>query len=387
MSTTLTTPPASARHDTPLQQALLGQRGPTRQAVRRMLWLLPSYLFADAMLLLGVRLQRIPVEPALFMAGWCALGLLAFYVLLRSGWAAGRQEPYLAYPQVLFNISSVLLAYATIELSRVLALQWLCLTLAFDMHRLSKRQSWAATLIAMGGLSLVVAHQLWAHPGRYNVVGETVNILMALVGLPILVFVSGLARKLRQQGEKQKADMAEALSQMQALAIRDGLTRAFTRRHMQQLLEEEAARQRRTGRPLCVAMLDIDFFKKVNDRHGHAVGDAVLIDFTHLAEDEIDKGHVLGRWGGEEFIVLMPDTTLAHAQETLGLLREAVHAHEWAAHAPELRVTFSAGVSQHQVGHKLELTVDHADQAMYVAKSRGRDRVIASDATRGRGRP
>jgi diguanylate cyclase (GGDEF)-like protein len=134
-------------------------------------------------------------------------------------------------------------------------------------------------------------------------------------------------------------------------------------------------------------MLDIDLFKKINDLHGHAVGDAVLIDFTHLAQDEIDKGHMLGRWGGEEFIVLMPDTTLGHAQETLGLLREAMHAHDWPAHASDLRVTFSAGVALHLPDHKLEHTIEHADQAMYAAKSRGRDRVIAFDATRGGGTP
>lgn len=381
MSATLPPKHAKLLSDTPLLQALLGPAGPTRQAVKRLLWLLPSYLFAGAMLVLGVRMGRIAAEPAWAMTAYASSGLSVFYVLLRSGWAAQRSEPNLAYPQVLFSISAVLMAYATVELTRVLALQWLCLTLVFDMHRLSKRQVQLATAIAMGGLSAIVLHELLTHPGKYNVVGEIINIVMACVSLPILVMVSGLARKLRQQGEKQKADMAKALSQMQALAIRDGLTRCFTRRHMQQMLDEEVARQRRTGRAFCVAMLDIDLFKKVNDQHGHAVGDAVLNDFAHVVQDEIDKGHMLGRWGGEEFMVLMPDTPVAHALETLGLIREAMHGHNWVAHAPDLAITFSGGVSLHRLDDKLEHTIDRADQAMYAAKSQGRDRVIASGAT------
>jgi diguanylate cyclase (GGDEF)-like protein len=379
MSTTLTPKQSHAFSDAPLLQALLGPPGPTRQAVKRMLWLLPSYWFAGAMLILGVHMDRIPAAPAWALAAYATFGLFTFYLLLRSGWAARRRDPTLAFPQVLFSISAVLITYATIDVTRVLVLQWLCLILAFDMHRLSKRQVQAATLIAMAGLSTIIGHALLTTPGKYNVVGEMINIVMASLSMPILVLVSGLARRLRKQSEKQKADMAEALSQMQALAIRDGLTRSLTRRYMQQMLEEEVARQRRTGRVFCIAMLDIDLFKKVNDKHGHAVGDAVLIDFAHLAQDEIDKGHKLGRWGGEEFMVLMPDTNLAHAIETLALIHEAVHAHNWAAHAPDLKVTFSGGVSQHLLNDKLDDTIQSADEALYAAKKQGRDRVLTSD--------
>jgi diguanylate cyclase (GGDEF)-like protein len=379
MSTTLTPQQSHAFSDTPLLQALLGPPGATRQAVKRMLWLLPSYWFAGAMLILGVHMGRIPADPAWALTAYATVGLSVFYVLLRSGWAARRREPTLAFPQVLFSISTVLITYATIDITRVLALQWLCLILAFDMHRLSKRQVQAATAIAMVGLSAIIGHALLTMPGHYNVVGEIINIVMASVSMPILVLVSGLARRMRQQSEKQKADMAEALSQMQALAIRDGLTRSLTRRYMQQMLDEEVARQRRTGRVFCVAMLDIDLFKKVNDRHGHAVGDAVLIDFAHVAQDEIDKGHKLGRWGGEEFMVLMPDTSLPHALDTLALIQESVHGHNWAAHAPDLKVTFSGGVSQHRLDDKLDDTIRRADEALYAAKRQGRDRVLTSD--------
>lgn len=381
MSTTLTPssngdPPGHGRW----RVALLGPPGPRRQAVKRLLWLVPSYSFAGLMLALGVHMQRIPPASLWLMTAYCTVGLLIFYGLLRSGWAARRAEPTLAFPQVMFGIGSVLLTYMTIELTRALALQWLCLTLVFDMHRLSRRQVLIATLTAMVGLTAIVGQQLLMHPGRYNIVGELINIVMASLSMPILVLVSGIARQMRKQSEQQKIELAETLAQMQALAIRDGLTRAFTRGHLQQLLDEEVARQRRSRRVFCVAMLDIDYFKKINDKHGHAIGDAVLIDFARVAQATIDKSHMLARWGGEEFLVLMPETSLPHAVEALARLREAIHQHDWHRLAPDLKVTFSGGVCQHLRNDKTAQVIEQADEALYTAKAQGRDRVVAASS-------
>lgn len=365
--------------DAPWRLALLGPAGPTRQAIKRLLWLWPTYLFVSALLLAGVHLQRIEAGPSWLLCGYSYAGLIVFYVLLRSGWASRKTEPTLAFPQVLFSIGAVLLAYATLEVSRALALQWLCLILAFDMHRIHMRQVRGAVAISMAGLSGIVVYDLLMQPGRFNVAGELINIGMASVTLPVLVLVSGLARRMRKQSEQQHIELANALAQMRALAIRDGLTRAFTRSHMQQLLDEEVARQRRTRRIFCLAMLDIDWFKKVNDLHGHAVGDAVLIDLTQVIELALDKGHAVARWGGEEFMLLMPDTSLLQALDTLNRIRSAVHRHDWARHAAGLRITFSSGVGQHAVGDKLARVVELADQALYAAKNAGRDRVHAAE--------
>jgi len=377
-STLAPSDPPSKTANAPWRQALYGPPGPTRQAIRHLLWLCPTYLFIATLLMVGVHLQRIEAQPAWLLSAYSFTGLLSFYALLRSGWARRQADSGLTFHQVLFSIGAVWLAYATMEVSRALALQWLCLILAFDMHRLHKRQVRNATLIAIAGLSGIVACDLITQPDRFNVIGELINIGMASLTLPILVLVSGLARRMRKQRHQQHIEMAEALAQMQALAVRDGLTRAFTRRHMQQLLDEEAARQRRTRRIFCVAMLDIDWFKKVNDQHGHAVGDAVLVAFTQCVQGALDKGHALARWGGEEFLLLMPDTSLLQALQTLARIRLATHQHEWGRHAPGLRVTFSCGVSQHVPGDKMDHVIDQADQALYTAKAAGRDRVQAA---------
>lgn len=361
---------------------LLGEPGLVRQAVLRLLWLLPSYALALVMLALAVHLERSPLASAMALAAYVVGGLLTFYALLRSGWAARRREPTLAFPQMVFGAGAVVLAYALVPCSRPLALEWLCLMLVFDMHRLQRQQVRRVLLLTILGLSLVVAQELWWH-GRQatlnrHVAGELINLGLASLSLPLFVFVSSLARRLRLQSARQHRDLQQALARRQALVVRDGLTHAFTRHHLQTLIEQEAARQRRTQRLFCLAMLDIDHFKLVNDHHGHLVGDAVLKAFTQLAQTAIGPGHALGRWGGEEFLLLMPETPLPEALATLQRLRTAVHHHDWSAIAAGLTVTFSAGVSQHLPADKAPQVIERADRALYEAKQAGRDRIKAA---------
>ncbi|MDO9236764.1 MAG: GGDEF domain-containing protein [Aquabacterium sp.] len=356
----------------------LGPTSAMRRAILRLAWMLCSYSFVLVSLVLAVYLDRVDAAPARLLGGYILAGGLTFYALLRSGWAHRHNSPTMACPQVLFSIGAVLLAYATIPFSRTLALQWLCLILVFDMHRLQTAQIWACTALALAGLFGIVGYEQLTHTTGVNRVGEWINMGMTAITLPVLVTVSGLARRLRRQNERQRLEMAEALSQMQMLAIHDGLTRTLTRRHMQQLLDEEVSRQKRTRRVFCVAMLDLDWFKQVNDRLGHAVGDAVLIDFAAQVQSALDKGHAVARWGGEEFLILMPETSLPEAITALQRIRLAVHKHDWQRHAGNFRLTFSAGVSQHTVDDKPERILAMADGALYTAKSTGRDRTCAA---------
>lgn len=354
----------------------MGEDARTRPAVERLMWLWAAHLFISSVMWMAVGTGRIPAEPAWIIMIYIYAGLGLFYALLRSGWAARRPETMLAFPQVLHNIGAMLLAYALIEKSRLLAMQWMCLLLIFDMHRLSQRQVYAATSAATVGLVGIAAYDLLRFPDRYHVAGELINIGMAAITMPLLVLMSTFARRVRQQQQAQKAEMARALAQMEALSIRDALTGAYTRRHIQSLMEEECLRSQRTQRPFSVVMLDIDHFKKINDAFGHAAGDAVLADFTECVRRAVAHHHQLGRWGGEEFVLLMPETDLAQALQAMQRAQDAVGRHDWARHAPGLAVTFSAGVQEHATGARLEDSLNAADQALYAAKAQGRDRVL-----------
>jgi len=360
-----------------LKHVVLGPPGPARHGVRRLLWVLPPYAFALGLLAVAVTLGKVEVWHALIMVAYCLGGLGLFYLLLRGGFTATSREPTLAFPQVLFSLGAVGLSYALIALSRGLALQWLCLILIFDMSRLSTRQSRGA---AFGGIGLLLSTLLirwWIEPSGIDLKNELANIAMLGLTVPALLIVTRVGRRQHQRKLDQKAALAETLTQLNALSIRDGLTQLFNRRHMLGLLEEEVKRQQRTQRVFCVALLDLDFFKHVNDQHGHATGDAVLRDFATLARGAFSNSDAVARWGGEEFLVLMSEASQVHALKVLERLRQAVNQHEWCVHAPGLSVTFSAGVCPHTTEDTLTQTLERADAALYQAKAQGRDRALA----------
>jgi diguanylate cyclase len=158
---------------------------------------------------------------------------------------------------------------------------------------------------------------------------------------------------------------------LEQLAMRDGLTGLLNRRAGSERLQQELARHRRSGRPLALALADIDHFKSVNDRHGHAAGDEVLRDVARCLQDACRATDVVVRWGGEEFLVLMPETAADGAAIAGDKLRAAV-----AAHAGAVPVTLSLGLAvPAQAWRTPEAALDAADQALYAAKAGGRNRV------------
>ncbi|HUJ60879.1 MAG TPA: sensor domain-containing diguanylate cyclase [Kofleriaceae bacterium] len=159
---------------------------------------------------------------------------------------------------------------------------------------------------------------------------------------------------------------------------RDALTGLVNRAAIDQRFTRERLLAERGGRPVAVAVLDLDRFKAVNDRHGHATGDLVLREAARTVGACMRRTDIVARWGGEEFVIVMPDTDARGAGRAMEKALDAVRALGVAAPggAP-LRVTFSAGVVESRAGESLELAVSRADQLLYQAKATGRDRVLA----------
>jgi two-component system cell cycle response regulator len=164
---------------------------------------------------------------------------------------------------------------------------------------------------------------------------------------------------------------------VQNLAIRDSLTGLFNHRHTMELLAREVGRAERYQGPVSALMLDIDHFKKVNDEHGHLVGDGVLRDVARLLRSALRTVDSVGRYGGEEFLVLLPQTPPDEARRTGERMRQQIGEHVFRVGKRELRVTVSVGVATWGVGgaHSAEGLIREADQALYRAKEAGRDRV------------
>ncbi len=171
--------------------------------------------------------------------------------------------------------------------------------------------------------------------------------------------------------------MEAAHARLEELSARDGLTGLFNRRHLETRLEEEFARACRHGESLSVLMFDVDHFKEVNDEHGHRAGDEILralADRTHLLLPASDVG---GRYGGEEFTLLLPETDGAGAMAVAERLRRAVAELPFIVHDGELTVTISIGAST--LGPDVashEALLDVADRALYRAKHAGRNQVV-----------
>lgn len=167
---------------------------------------------------------------------------------------------------------------------------------------------------------------------------------------------------------------------LQRLATTDPLTNLFNRRHMTYLAEKELARSERSGHPLAFLILDLDHFKVINDQYGHEAGDRVLTDVALLILQQLRKQDLVARWGGEEFLAVLPDTDLGSARVSAERIRAALLANEW--YSPDgapMAITISAGVSEYQPGDDLAAAINRADRAMYRSKESGRNRV-ESDA-------
>ncbi|MFN8011428.1 MAG: diguanylate cyclase [Holophagaceae bacterium] len=166
--------------------------------------------------------------------------------------------------------------------------------------------------------------------------------------------------------------------QLRNLLVRDSLTGLLNHVHLKDKLRLEVARAARVGSPLAFAMLDLDGFKAVNDTHGHASGDRVLKNLARLLQHRLRRTDVSGRWGGEEFAVILPDTSLPVALQVMEEVRTRFAGMPQEVGRETVHVTLSCGIAAYPEFHDPLGLVDAADQALYAAKRLGRDRCVTS---------
>jgi diguanylate cyclase (GGDEF)-like protein len=201
---------------------------------------------------------------------------------------------------------------------------------------------------------------------------EHLQRLMLALGALLLLIVALVGAA----AAKASARAEEAVRELRRLATTDALTGLVNRRHFHQLLETEVARAERNCRPLSLALLDVDHFKRVNDQHGHPAGDAVLQAVAGLLSRAVRMGDVVARVGGEEFAVLMPDTDVSQAHLTCERLRQTIEAEEVKLeNGRKLQITMSTGVALLAAFEGSTRLVSRADTALYEAKAKGRNQV------------
>ncbi|MGH2606857.1 MAG: GGDEF domain-containing protein [Anaerolineales bacterium] len=239
------------------------------------------------------------------------------------------------------------------------------------MRRLIRRYgtvgiSLAVTLISVAGavgLAAVLDVILKGRIQRYDL--PIAGAIAALLTPLITIHFIRLSHQL---------DLAE--EEMRRLASLDSLTQTYTRGHFLDLAEKEVLRAQRYGRPLSLLLLDIDHFKSINDRYGHSTGDRVLRAAVGLFRRQIRRSDLLGRYGGEEFVILLPETGEGGASVVAERIRVALREEAVSVGSLTVDMTVSIGLTSLRPDMQdIDALLAHADAALYRAKDAGRDRV------------
>jgi len=360
--------------EAPSAEALLKRR---RERLRMLPFVAASYAVDTVLLFAYVAVGAIPWQmPPAYLA--CGLLLCAaFHLVLDSALPERARDHHLVMEQMVAN-SALAIAFLIWAPAVGVPLMMGCFVIfAFGALRMKFKT------VVLGSTALALAMGL-----AVAFMGEGVDLPMAtpaqrlVSGLWFAVVLSRLAflgqhgAHLRAQLNEQRARLVGALAEVERLVGRDDLTAVMNRRAIMATVAEERERMRRTGTPFAVALFDIDFFKRVNDERGHLVGDEVLRRFCAAAGEAIRATDRLGRFGGEEFLVLMPVTDKPEAAHAAAeRVREAVARVDWNAIDAGLEVTVSAGVAVASAEDTVEALLGRADMALYAAKHDGRNRV------------
>lgn len=306
-------------------------------------------------------------------------GPLAFAIAVRSGFAERFKDPSLTMPQMVFAIATLAIAYHALPHYRGSMPIILALVLVYGAFILPPRH---CRYVGWLGLAVFGATMIFGARTRPAVFEPDVELFAFLFLAMAVVPLSNLAGQLsllRSRLQEQKQALQTVMEQLRLHATQDELTGLPNRRHIHEWMPQEIERTHRAGGRLCLAIIDLDRFKGINDKFGHAVGDEVLRVFARETRAALRAGDVLARWGGEEFLLVMPVTALDAAEAAIERARARVALPtSWAAF-PETRVTFSAGLAAWQPGQTLEQVLQRADSALYQAKRLGRDRTVRAE--------
>jgi len=202
-----------------------------------------------------------------------------------------------------------------------------------------------------------------------------VLLLIALVFLLVhlrTLYLRRQATQLQRQIDEHTRELLAANQRLDELASTDGLTGVYNRRRFLELAG--GVRERAQGRSVCIALFDLDRFKQINDTHGHLAGDAVIRGAIEVIKQHCRQGDLVGRYGGEEFVLCLPDTSLQHAQEITERICTALASTAVAHDGRSIPVTVSIGIAALHSGESIEQWLSRADKALYEAKHNGRNR-------------
>ena len=316
-------------------------------------------------------------EDALAITVYLVVNALAFYGALRTGWSMRYPDPAMTSVQMVLGMVAVAMAYLANPLFHGMILLLVALVLVVGALTLTPRSCRLMGLFSLIGLAVTIAIGVTQRPESFDLREQLIVYMFAVIILACVAELAARISAIRSELKAQRRALKKALAENQWLAGRDELTGLSNRRRAMELLAYEERRAVRQPVEACIAMIDLDLFKTVNDRHGHGAGDDVLRTFAQQAALVLREADILARWGGEEFLLLMPDTSQPEAERVIGRFRDMFcRSGQW-QWSPELVVTFSVGLTTHRQGESHEATIKRADAALYEAKAQGRNVTVS----------
>ncbi|PFH82604.1 sensor domain-containing diguanylate cyclase [Bacillus sp. AFS088145] len=212
---------------------------------------------------------------------------------------------------------------------------------------------------------------------KAHIIGGRLFVIILISTLVVWIFWIAEKRKLAEEQLKTLvSELAEDNTELHVLSTKDALTNALNRRGIEKRIQTEILQTKKEKNDLTFILFDIDSFKQINDCYGHSVGDYVLTESAKTVEHSIRASDILGRWGGEEFILILPGTGYKQAMELAERLRQQIENHPYEVMGNLIPVTVTFGVSVYNEENGVQESIDRADQAMYKGKQNGKNQVI-----------
>lgn len=310
----------------------------------------------------------------LFGGIWAGNSLYMWLVF--SGRTAHLREPVLTVPVALWLTATLLASAYFVDSFRVSVVMLFFMVMLLASFREGFLTLAGLALFAVVGYLVVVALAIRNKSMELQWSIEVLQWFIFTVTCIGFVMTGALIHRLRWRLSMKNEELAEALEEVREKAIRDELTGLFNRRHVMEVLEQQQALANSGDYGFSICYLDLDHFKPINDRYGHGVGDEVLTRFAGIARASLREADYIGRLGGEEFVLMLPNTDCAEAARVAERLRSALENTDFSDLVPELQVTVSAGLAQYRPGETLDTMMARADACLYEAKEAGRNRMV-----------
>lgn len=300
---------------------------------------------------------------------------LVFLTVIRTGVNLRLRDPSMTFAQTLVPALPALYLIYHLDAARPAFVFLAVLPFIYGSFRLTTPYLAALAALYILGYVGVVGLLAINRPEVVTPVSELLVILSLATVLSQLALLGGYLNSLRGRLDRQNRELQRALSRIEELATHDELTGVHNRRSLNEFLKHELDRAQRGGGPFCLAIMDLDSFKQINDTWGHAVGDAVLVRIARILADHLRDADRFGRFGGEEFLAIFVDTSVDEAALVAERLRAAVAREEIPELPGEAGITVSLGIAEWQRSDDPETIIERADRALYQAKHQGGNRV------------